>query len=126
MLKTYKDEPTIARSKYPAKLCANVITTGGSGDQKELNIQAFRNALNRYAKELEVQRGEAHRAELQKQIEANQELRAQLESANRELNQKNNQIQSHLATINRLDRENTIYALRAGDDVEERESAAVS
>ena len=133
MLKTFKDEPTITRSKYPADLCAKTITTGGSGDQKVLNIQAFRNALDRYMAELDAQRAEAHRVEierLRKELDSEKEKvseeKTKHEATQRELNQKNTQIQSHLATINRLDRENTIYALKAGDDVENREPAAVS
>ena len=50
---------------------------------------------------------------------------AELDQAQRALKQANNSIQGHLATINRLERENVMYQLRAGETPAEPEGATV-
>ena len=47
-----------------------------------------------------------------------QALRQRYDDSQRDLNEANNAIQRHLATINRLDRENTIYQLRVAEEVD--------
>ena len=95
------------------KPCETTIhgSTGGNGDQKQLNVAAFGNAYRRYASETEVQMAEKSRADVAKLGSDYQALRDQYDQSQRELNAANNAIQGHLATINRLDRENTIYRL---------------
>ena len=41
MLNEYALEPTIQRTVNKEKLCRNVITIGGRGEQKYLNLVAF-------------------------------------------------------------------------------------
>ena len=125
MMQAWKDDPTITRAKYPEILCANTVTMGGNGDQKQLNVAAFGNAYRRFASETESQLTEAAKVEVSKVAGENQSLRAELDQAQRALNQANNSIQGHLATINRLDRENVIYQLRAGETPAEPEGATV-
>ena len=115
MMNEYKENPTISRAKYPEKLCANTVTMGGNGDQQQLNVAAFGNAYRRFASETEAQAAEASRAEVNKLNGDHQALRERFDQTQRDLNEANNSIQRHLATINRLDRENTIYQLKAGD-----------
>ena len=86
---------------------------GGNGDQQQLNIAAFGNAYRRYASQTEVQWAERGKAEIAKLSSDHQALREHLDQSQRDLNEANNSIQRHLATINLLDRENTIYQLRA-------------
>ena len=126
MLKEYADNPTITRSKYPEKLCANTVTMGGNGDQQQLNIAAFGNAYRRYASEAEAQLAEASKAEAAKALNERELLRERLDTANQELREANTSIQRHLATINRLDRENTIYQLKSGAEVPEEEVPVVA
>ena len=114
MMKEWQDDPTISRAKYPEKLCANTISMGGNGDQQQLNVAAFGNAYRRYASETEAQLTEASRAEVTKLSSDHQALRERFDQSQRDLNEANNVIQRHLATINRLDRENTIYQLQNG------------
>jgi DNA-binding SARP family transcriptional activator len=52
MLKEYANETTIQRATHPDKLCRNIITMGGSGDQQQLNCVAFRSACDTHIKEL--------------------------------------------------------------------------
>ena len=125
MMESYNHDTTISRAKYPDKLCANTVTMGGNGDQQQLNIAAFGNAYQRFAKEKEAQLAEAARVEVSKLADQNQSLREELDQAQRALNQANNSIQGHLATINRLDRENVMYQLRAGETPAEPEGATV-
>ena len=115
----WRGDETIIRSKHPEKLCANTITMGGAGDQQQLNVAAFGNAYRRYASEAEAVLTEASRAEVVKVANENQSLREKLDQSQRELNQANNSIQGQLATINRLDRQNVVYSLRAGTVSEE-------
>lgn len=124
MMREFREDPTIQRSKYPEKLCANIITMGGNGDQQQLNVAAFGNAYRRYASEKEAQLSEASRAEVEKLSRDFQALRQRLDDSQRELNEANNAIQRHLATINRLDREKTIYQLRAGEEPDGSEPVA--
>ncbi len=51
MLKQFADEPSMERSKYPEKLARNIITMGGTGDQREMNIAAFDRALQQYMRD---------------------------------------------------------------------------
>ena len=113
MMQEFKDNPTIARSKHPKTLCANTVTMGGNGDQQQLNVAAFGNAYRRYAAESEAQLTETSRADIKRLDEEYKNLRQRLDQSQRELNDANNSVQRHLATINRLDRENTIYQLQA-------------
>ena len=115
MMDQFKEDPTISRAKYPEALCANTVTMGANGDQKQLNVAAFGNAYRRFASETEAHATEASRAEVNKLNDEYQALRERLDQTQRDLNEANNSIQRHLATINRLDRENTIYQLKAGD-----------
>jgi hypothetical protein len=126
MMKEWKDDPTISRAKYPEKLCANTITMGGNGDQQQLNVAAFGNAYRRYASETEAQMTEKSRAEVTKLNSDYQALRERFDQSQRDLNESNNAIQRHLATINRLDRENTIYQLQAGAATEAETPAEVA
>ena len=114
MMAQYKDDDTIRRAKYPQKLCANIITMGSNGDQRQLNVAAFGNAYRRYASETEAQLTEASRAEAARLYSDYQAIRERFDQSQRDLNEANNAIQRHLAMINKLDRENTIYQLKAG------------
>ena len=125
MMREWKNEPTVARAKYPEALLANTVTMGGNGDQKQLNVAAFGNAYRRYASETEAQLTEASRVEASKLVETNQSLRSELDQAQRALNAANNQIQGHLANINRLDRQNVILQLKAGETPAEPAEIAV-
>lgn len=51
MLKQYEDEPSMIRAKHKDKLARNIITMGGTGDQKEMNIAAFDRALEQYIRD---------------------------------------------------------------------------
>ena len=124
MMAKFQDDSTLARSKYPQLLCANSITMGGNGDQKQLNVAAFGNAYRRYAIETEAQTAERPKAEVAKLSSDYQALREQYDQSQRDLNSANNAIQGHLATINRLDRENTIYRLTAGEAEEPTQATA--
>ena len=67
------------------------------------------------------------RIETSKLAGLNQSLRSELNQAQHALNAANNQIQGHLATINRLDRENVILQLNAGETPSEpAEPAAIA
>ena len=48
MLQEFGDDDTIKRTKDPYKLCRNIITMGGGGREKDLNIAAFREAFTKY------------------------------------------------------------------------------
>ena len=127
MMDTYNHDTTISRAKYPDKLCANTVTMGGNGDQQQMNIAAFGNAYRRYESEAEARLSELAKAEFTKQngdLKAdNQNLLDKLNTAQKNLNDSQNSIQRHLATINRLDRENVILHLKAGDTIEDTGSA---
>ena len=45
ILNEYADEPTIQRAANKGKLCRNIITIGGTGEHKYLNLVAFQQAL---------------------------------------------------------------------------------
>lgn len=51
VLKEYAHDDSVCSAKYPERLARNVITMGGSGDQKEMNTVAFQNALNLFIAE---------------------------------------------------------------------------
>ena len=119
MMKEHKDNPTVQRAKYPEKLCANTVTMGGNGDQQQMNVAAFGNAYRRFASEMEAQLTEVARAEVSGLTAQNRTLREQLDASQGEVNRANETIQRHLATINRLDRENVIYQLKAGEEAPE-------
>ncbi len=123
MMREWADNPTLQRAKFPEKLCANTVTMGGNGDQQQLNIAAFGNAYRRYASETEAQMAEKSRAEIAHLEQDYRALRERFDQSQRDLNEANNANQRHLATINRLDRENTIYQLRAGVTTEANKPA---
>ena len=50
-LRRNSDDPVVQRAKYPEKLARNIITIGGSGDQQQLNLVAFQQALDLHAAE---------------------------------------------------------------------------
>ena len=52
MLNEYADEPIIQRTANKGKLCRNVITIGGKGEQKYLNMVAFQQALIIFTQEV--------------------------------------------------------------------------
>ncbi len=51
MLTQYADEPSMLRAKHKDKLARNIITMGGSGDQREMNIAAFDRALQQFMRD---------------------------------------------------------------------------
>ncbi len=126
-MKEWADNPTLQRAKFPDKLCANTITMGGNGDQKQLNTAAFGNAYRRYASESAAIAAERAAAELRQVNAQNQALREELNAAHRKAGEDAASIQRYLAEITRLDRQNVVYALRAGDVVpEDAAEAAVA
>ncbi len=119
MMNAWKDDPTVVRAKYPETLCANTITMGAAGDQKQLNVVAFGNAYERFASETKAQLAEEAKAQTAEMISTIQALQTQLGVRDREVSDANRAIQRHLETINRLDRENIVYQLRAGVPTDE-------
>lgn len=57
--------------KYPRKLAQNIVTIGGTGDQQEMNLAAFKDALRWYDDERHQNLVNQHQREMQ-------ELKAQL------------------------------------------------
>ena len=114
MMKEYREDPTISRAKFPETLCANTVTMGGKGAQRRLNVTAFGNAYRRFAGEMDGRFIERLRAEVAEVNSNFQALEDRFHQSQRDLKEANNVIQHHLATINRLDRENTIHQLQTG------------
>ena len=69
---------------------------------------------------------EASKAEVGNLQRDFQSLRERFDQSQRDLNVANSAIQTHLATINRLDRENTIHQLKAGETLAQDPVAAAS
>ena len=46
IVEAFADEPAMQRANNPRKLARNIVTIGGSGDQQEMNLQAFKVALD--------------------------------------------------------------------------------
>ena len=114
MMEKYREDPTIRRAKFPETLCANTVTMGGNGAQRRLNVTAFGNAYRRFAGEIDARFTEWLRAEVAELNSNFQALEYRFYQSQRDLKEANNAIQHHLATINRLDRENTIHQLQTG------------
>ena len=53
MQSQYGEEDSMKRAKYPEKLCRNILTLGGGGNEQQLNIVAFKNALGEYQRQLQ-------------------------------------------------------------------------
>ena len=58
------DEPAMQRSANQRKLARNVVTIGGSGDQQQLNLQAFKEALNDFDAERQRNLVQDHKREV--------------------------------------------------------------
>lgn len=71
VIKELADEPKMRSAKYPRKLARNLVTIGGNGDQQEMNLAAFKDALHWYDKERHQNLVNQHRREME-------ELKAQL------------------------------------------------
>ena len=120
MMTEYWDDPTISRASNAERLCANILTMGGTGANRTLNVAAFGNAYRRFASEVDAYLMKASKAEVAKLHNDLQGLRDRFDQSQRDLDDANDVIQRHLVTINMLDRENAVYQLEAGvasDDV---------
>ena len=75
VVKEFADEPAMQRAKNPRKLARNIVTIGRSGDQQEMNLHAFKQALEW----LDQDRQRNLQAEHRREVEC---LKAQLLEAN--------------------------------------------
>ena len=73
MLNEYADDPTIQRAANKEKLCRNMITIGGTGEQKYLNLVAFRQALIIFSRDVNRNRAAKHETRISKLKEQPQE-----------------------------------------------------
>ena len=73
MLNEYADDPTIQRAANKEKLCRNMITIGGTGEQKYLNLVAFRQALIIFSRDVNRNRAAKHETRISKLKEQLQE-----------------------------------------------------
>ena len=73
MLNEYADDPTIQRAANKEKLCRNMITIGGTGEQKYLNLVAFRQALLIFSRDVNRNRAAKHETRISKLKEQLQE-----------------------------------------------------
>lgn len=64
VLKECADEPAMKRSKHPRKLARNLVTIGGSGDQQQLNLVAFKDALREFEDDRQRNREQEHKREM--------------------------------------------------------------
>ena len=58
------DEPAMQRSANQRKLARNIVTIGGSGDQQQLNLLAFKEALNDFDAERQRSLLQEHKREV--------------------------------------------------------------
>jgi hypothetical protein len=63
-IKAYADDPAMERAMHKERLARNIITIGGSGDQQQLNLVAFQQALTQFAAEQMEQAERKHQKEL--------------------------------------------------------------
>ena len=73
------DEPAMQRSADQRKLARNIVTIGGSGDQQQLNLQAFKEALDTFDAERQRNLFQDHKRETD-------DLKNQLQEANQRAN----------------------------------------
>ncbi len=69
------DEPAMQRAQDKRKLARNIVTIGGSGDQQQLNLAAFKDAL----REFEEDRMRNREQEYKREVDA---LKDELREAN--------------------------------------------
>ena len=79
VLKEYADDPFVLRAKNKEKLARNIVTIGGSGDQQELNMLAFQQALATFATEQRQSSLAALRAEKESLVQERDKLVAALD-----------------------------------------------
>ena len=82
LIRELADEPEMQRAKNPRKLARNIITVGGTGDQKDMNLRAFKEALRWYDEERQRTLANQHRREideLKAQLLASEERTSRLE-----------------------------------------------
>ena len=48
VIRECSDEPAMERAKDKRKLARNIVTIGGTGDQQQLNLVAFKDALREF------------------------------------------------------------------------------
>ena len=58
------DEPAMQRAADKRKLARNLVTIGGSGDQQQLNLQAFKDALREFEEDRQRNREQEHKREM--------------------------------------------------------------
>ncbi len=66
MLNEYADDPTIQRAANKGKLCRNIITIGGTGEHKDLNLVAFQQALVIFSQDVRRNWAAAHEIRISK------------------------------------------------------------
>ena len=113
MLQEFGDDDTIKRAKDPHKLCRNIITMGGGGREKDLNIAAFREAFTKYLasheKRLRDTMDAGHRA-LDDERQANQEREIEYRKTELDLR---NQLQIKQQEVMDLERKNHTLEIKA-------------
>lgn len=116
MMKEFADEDTIRRAKYPRKLCLNVITMGGSGDQKQMNIYAFNAALAKFQANEVMREVAKHRSEMDKYRSETEQLRRRLDDAHdreMQLQNTNRELENQLHNVKMDAANQRILALEA-------------
>ena len=71
VIRELADEPAMQRARDQRKLARNIVTIGGTGDQQEMNLSAFKDALRWYDEERQQNLINQHKREVD-------ELKAQL------------------------------------------------
>ena len=74
VVREFADEPAMQRAQDKRKLARNIVTIGSTGDQQQLNLVAFRDALQ----EFDQDRQQRREAEFKRELDA---LRDQIRSA---------------------------------------------
>ena len=113
MLKEYGEDDNFVRTKYPGKLDTNIITMGGDGDQRQLNVGAFGNAFRRFQAEVDARAAEAHRVRLESLEQQLARVNSDLSDAYMHANRTTDTGIAQAANIGRLERENAILVLEA-------------
>lgn len=82
LLRECADEPKMQAAKSPETLARNILTMKGGGAEKELNWQAWHDAIEKYGADMQLQKERELRTEIAKRDDKIREL----ESDNRILN----------------------------------------
>ena len=113
MMQEFAADETLKRAKNPRKLCENIVTMGGTGRERQMNMGAYRTALDKYQDREREREMACLREEAARYRDEKDELRRRLDDSQANEVKLNAEVRDLLTQLNNAKLEAATRQIRA-------------